>query len=180
MSRRRAAGSVKDQQKSLTKFNAVEAELARSDGRDLPKVAIETPNITVTRSWEQAVRDMEALRLEDPTFERGVYIPAAGVPWFVTLFGRDTLVVSMQSISGYPEFAAGALRRLGSMLLTLIPFTPGGLGFVEAGLTGLLALAGTTAHQAVVATLAYRLASRRGSAPGTRKLCRDTTEPWLG
>jgi uncharacterized protein (TIRG00374 family) len=43
------------------------------------------------------------------------------------------------------------------VLLTLIPFTPGGLGFVEAGLTGLLALAGATAHQAVVATLAYRL-----------------------
>jgi glycogen debranching enzyme len=58
---------------------------------------------------------MEALRLEDPTFERGVYIPAAGVPWYVTLFGRDTLVVSMQAISGYPEFASGALRRLGAM-----------------------------------------------------------------
>jgi glycogen debranching enzyme len=47
-----------------------------------------------------------------------VYIPAAGVPWFVTLFGRDTLIVSMQTISGYPEFAAGALRRLGAMQAT--------------------------------------------------------------
>ena len=81
----------------------------------LPEVSLETPNATVRRSWEQAVRDMEALRLEDPTFERGVYIPAAGVPWFVTLFGRDTLIVSMQAISGYPEFASGALRRLGAM-----------------------------------------------------------------
>jgi glycogen debranching enzyme len=72
----------------------------------------------VRRTWEQAVRDLDALRLEDPTFERGVFIPAAGVPWFVTLFGRDTLVVSMQSISGYPEFARGALRRLGAMQAT--------------------------------------------------------------
>ena len=40
------------------------------------------------------------------------------MPWFVTLFGRDTLVVSMQAISGYPEFAAGALRRLGAMQAT--------------------------------------------------------------
>ena len=40
-------------------------------------------------------------------FERGVFIPAAGVPWFVTLFGRDSLIVSMQGISGFPEFAAG-------------------------------------------------------------------------
>jgi glycogen debranching enzyme len=97
--------------------NAVESKLP--GGRpSLPDVSIETPNFTVQRTWEQAVRDLDALRLEDPTFERGVVIPAAGVPWFVTLFGRDTLVVSMQAISGYPEFAAGALRRLGAMQAT--------------------------------------------------------------
>ena len=44
-------------------------------------------------------------------------------------------------------------------MLGMVPFTPGGLGFVEAGLTGLLALAGVAAGAAVVATLAYRLAS---------------------
>ena len=47
-----------------------------------------------------------------------MFIPAAGVPWFVTLFGRDSLVVSMQGISGYPEFAAGALRRLSELQAT--------------------------------------------------------------
>ena len=93
--------------------NAVEP--SASDVPRLPKVTLQTPNDTVRRAWQRAVGDMEALRLEDPTFERGVYIPAAGVPWYVTLFGRDTLVVSMQAISGYPEFASGALRRLGAM-----------------------------------------------------------------
>jgi glycogen debranching enzyme len=97
--------------------NAVEMP-SPGKGLRLPEVTIETTNQTVRRAWEQAVRDMEALRLEDPTFERGVYIPAAGVPWFVTLFGRDTLIVSMQAISGYPEFATGALRRLGAMQAT--------------------------------------------------------------
>jgi glycogen debranching enzyme len=97
--------------------NAVEAPIP-GNGARLPEVSVETPNATVTRAWDQAVRDMEALRLEDPTFERGVFIPAAGVPWYVTLFGRDTLVVSMQSISGYPEFASGALRRLGALQAT--------------------------------------------------------------
>ena len=77
-----------------------------------------TANTTVSRAWDQAVMDMEALRLEDPTFERGVFIPAAGVPWFVTLFGRDSLIVSMQSIAGYPEFASGALRRLSKLQAT--------------------------------------------------------------
>jgi glycogen debranching enzyme len=89
-----------------------------ADRPRLPQVGIETPNWTVRRTWDQAVRDLDALRLEDPTFERNVVIPAAGVPWFVTLFGRDTLTVSMQAISGYPEFAAGALRRLGAMQAT--------------------------------------------------------------
>jgi len=43
--------------------------------------------------------------------------------------------------------------------LGTLPLTPGGLGFVEAGLTGTLALAGVPGGQAVVATLAYRLVS---------------------
>jgi glycogen debranching enzyme len=84
----------------------------------LPNVGLATPNETVSRAWNQAVRDLESLRLEDPEFGRRVFIPAAGVPWFVTLFGRDSLVVSMQCISGYPEFAAGALRRLSLMQAT--------------------------------------------------------------
>jgi glycogen debranching enzyme len=87
-------------------------------GPHLARVRVDTPNNTVRVAWDQAVRDMEALRLEDPLFERGVFIPAAGVPWFVTLFGRDALTVSMQSISGYPELASGALRRLAEMQAT--------------------------------------------------------------
>jgi glycogen debranching enzyme len=81
-------------------------------------VRLETPNHTVKRAWEQAQLDMDSLQLEDPAFEKGVFIPAAGVPWFVTLFGRDSLIVSMQGISGYPEFASGALRRLSELQAT--------------------------------------------------------------
>ena len=55
------------------------------------------------------------------------------------------------SSAASPRSAPGRIRRssllayCGAMLLALIPFTPGGLGFVEAGLTGLLTLAGTSA-----------------------------------
>jgi putative heme transporter len=41
----------------------------------------------------------------------------------------------------------------------MIPITPGGLGFVEAGLTATLVLAGVSAGTAAIATLAYRLVS---------------------
>ena len=42
-------------------------------------------------------------------------------------------------------------------MLAQIPITPGGLGFVETGLTALLALAGVSAGDAVLATFLYRL-----------------------
>ena len=98
--------------------NAVDAPVRSTGAARLPNVSIRTPNHTVDRAWDQAVRDLEALHLEDPAFARGVFIPAAGVPWFVTLFGRDSLIVSMQGISGFPEFAKGALRRLSELQST--------------------------------------------------------------
>ena len=48
-------------------------------------------------------------------------------------------------------------RSAAAQVLAQIPVTPGGLGFVEAGLTAMLALAGVSAGDAVLATFAYRL-----------------------
>jgi glycogen debranching enzyme len=88
-------------------------------GPALPYVGLATPNDAVRSAWEQAVRDMEALRLHDRHDGREAVIAAAGVPWFVTLFGRDSLLVGMLGISGYPEFAAGALQRLAELQATV-------------------------------------------------------------
>jgi uncharacterized protein (TIRG00374 family) len=51
------------------------------------------------------------------------------------------------------------LGYVAAATLSMIPITPGGLGFVEAGLAGVLTLAGATPDQAVLATLLYRLFS---------------------
>jgi glycogen debranching enzyme len=99
--------------------NAIAEPLREIGPARLPKVRLETPNEDVRRAWDEAINDLEGLRLEDPTFERGVVIPAAGVPWFLTLFGRDSLVVASQVISGYPEFASGAIRRLSDLQATV-------------------------------------------------------------
>jgi hypothetical protein len=45
-------------------------------------------------------------------------MPAAGLPWFVAPFGRDSLIVSLQNILIYPHFARGALDFLGSLQAT--------------------------------------------------------------
>src|SRR6201993_5240960 len=72
-------------------------------------------------------------------------------------FYSPGLVCCLAAVGARPNPSLVVLAYSGACLLALIPFTPGGLGFVEAGLTGLLTLAGVSAHDAVVATLAYRL-----------------------
>jgi glycogen debranching enzyme len=49
---------------------------------------IATPNNNLDRTYRQAVDDMGALRIYDMDLSNEAWVPAAGVPWFVTLFGR--------------------------------------------------------------------------------------------
>ena len=70
-----------------------------------------------------------------------------------------TLLAAVVAIHGDPRPSTVLLAFCAAQFLGTLPLTPGGLGFVEAGLTGTLALAGVPAGAAVVATLAYRLVS---------------------
>jgi glycogen debranching enzyme len=78
-------------------------------------VKIQTSNEEFYRLFRQALEDMAALRLPIPGTDHMVFLPAAGLPWFVAPFGRDSLIVSLQNILVYPEFASGALEILGSL-----------------------------------------------------------------
>jgi uncharacterized protein (TIRG00374 family) len=73
-------------------------------------------------------------------------------------FDYAALLLALVAVGARPAPSAVLLAFCTAQALALIPLTPGGLGFVEAGLTGTLALAGVPAADAVVATLAYRLA----------------------
>ena len=79
---------------------------------------IHTSNEDFRRFYEQAIEDMAALRLPAEGTDHMVFIPAAGLPWFVALFGRDSLIVSLQNMLVYPEFARGALDVLGRLQAT--------------------------------------------------------------
>jgi glycogen debranching enzyme len=78
-------------------------------------VKIETSNEEFYRLFRQALEDMSALRLPIRGTSHMVFIPAAGLPWFVAPFGRDSLLVSLQNMLVYPEFARGALEILGEL-----------------------------------------------------------------
>jgi glycogen debranching enzyme len=74
---------------------------------------VNTSNDGFARFYAQAIEDMAALRLPVEGTDHMVFVPAAGLPWFVALFGRDSLIVSLQNMLVYPEFARGAIDVLG-------------------------------------------------------------------
>jgi len=73
---------------------------------------IETSSEEFYRFYHQSVDDMAGLRLPIEGTDHLQFVPAGGVPWFVALFGRDSLIVSIQNAMVYPEFAVGALEVL--------------------------------------------------------------------
>jgi len=73
---------------------------------------IRTSNEEFYRCYYQGIQDLAALRLPLQGTDHMVFVPAAGLPWFVALFGRDTLIASLQAMIVYPEFAAGTLQAL--------------------------------------------------------------------
>lgn len=74
--------------------------------------AVTSSNSNIKRMYSQAIEDMGALRIYDMDVSDEAWVPAAGVPWFVTLFGRDSLTVSYQNMAVSAGFARGALKRL--------------------------------------------------------------------
>ena len=78
-------------------------------------VKIQTSNEEFYRLFRQGLEDMAALRLPIKGTDHLVFLPAAGLPWFIAPFGRDSLIVSLQNTLIYPEFASGALEILGSL-----------------------------------------------------------------
>ena len=79
---------------------------------------IDTSNEEFYRFFHRSVEDMASLRLSRDYGDHMVFMPAAGLPWFMAPFGRDSLIVSLQNITVYPEFARGTLEVLGNLQAT--------------------------------------------------------------
>ena len=99
--------------RECTGSSATSDHVRKMDEWQRTVLKIETSNEEFYRCYSQGVQDMAALRLPLKGTDHMVFVPAAGLPWFVALFGRDTLIVSLQTMIVYPEFAAGALEVLG-------------------------------------------------------------------
>ncbi|SAK75954.1 amylo-alpha-1,6-glucosidase [Caballeronia hypogeia] len=76
--------------------------------------SLECSNETFRRLFRQATDDVAALRVPEHEDGRRQLVPAAGLPWFVALFGRDSLITSLQTSLVYSGFARGSLATLGA------------------------------------------------------------------
>lgn len=72
---------------------------------------LETDDDALARTYRASLTDLAALRLH-PDLDLAAALPAAGLPWFMALFGRDSLITSFQALPYLPGLAATTLRVL--------------------------------------------------------------------
>ncbi|QKW15912.1 amylo-alpha-1,6-glucosidase [Verrucosispora sp. NA02020] len=77
-----------------------------------PKVNSEHDQVAAT--YRRCIVDLAALRFA-PLSLGGQTLPAAGLPWFMTMFGRDSILTCLQTLPFTPELSATTLRILGAL-----------------------------------------------------------------
>ncbi|MBT2555911.1 glycogen debranching N-terminal domain-containing protein [Arthrobacter sp. ISL-5] len=107
-------------------------------------------NRSIERTLRRSYDDLGALRIEDPDHPSRVVV-AAGAPWFMTLFGRDSIWASLMAMPVDPSLALGTLQTLADRQGTVVdPMSeeePGKiLHEVRLGVSSGLALGGRSAY----------------------------------
>jgi glycogen debranching enzyme len=77
--------------------------------RTVPEV--DTDHAALSGAVRKAAEDLGALRIFDPEFPDRPIL-AAGAPWFMTVFGRDSLITAWLALIVDPELSKGALQTL--------------------------------------------------------------------
>ena len=85
------------------------AEGLRHMIENAPKLACSWEPLALT--YRKSLVDLAALRFAMPAFFDGA-LPAAGLPWFMAIFGRDSLITSFQALPFVPELSSTTLQAL--------------------------------------------------------------------
>jgi glycogen debranching enzyme len=72
---------------------------------------VETDSELIARTYEQSLVDLAALRFY-PEPGQSLCVPAAGLPWFMALFGRDSIIAAFQALPFAPDLARSTLLSL--------------------------------------------------------------------
>lgn len=82
-------------------------EIPAAPLEDIPKLGTNNPDLC--QAYFRAVADLRALRLEQ---ENGYYTLAAGLPWFMAIFGRDSILSAIQAKLLGSDLMLGTLHTL--------------------------------------------------------------------
>jgi glycogen debranching enzyme len=99
------------------KYRRGEQRARPNMGRSLENWLQEAPRLEsdddrLRATYRRSLVDLAALRFS-PLVAGGRSLPAAGLPWFMTMFGRDSILTSLQALPFTPELAATTLQALG-------------------------------------------------------------------
>jgi glycogen debranching enzyme len=78
-------------------------------GEAVPRLSCDWPSLLVT--YRRSLVDLAALRFFPLTLP-GQALPAAGLPWFMTIFGRDSMITSYQALPFASQLAIASLQAL--------------------------------------------------------------------
>jgi glycogen debranching enzyme len=156
--------------------------------RRLPVFTVEDSD--VARLLSRSTEDLAALRIFDPQHPDRAVV-AAGAPWFMTLFGRDSLITSWAAMLVDPDLALGTLQTLAQFQGTSVDARteeePGRiLHEVRFGETAQLSLGGGqiyygTADATPLFVMLLGELGRWGTlAPRSTRCCRRPTARWRG
>jgi glycogen debranching enzyme len=70
---------------------------------------LQTDNVDLKRGYQRSIHDLGALEI---ALNSGYPIPAAGLPWYLAIFGRDSIITSLQTLILNQRHARGTLRTL--------------------------------------------------------------------
>ncbi len=79
---------------------------------------LQSSNAKIAAYYQQALVDLAALRIKVDFKDQNFWMPAAGIPWFTAVFGRDSVIASLQTMAVAREFAHGTVIRLAQLQAT--------------------------------------------------------------
>ncbi len=69
--------------------------------------------LPIVQTYQRSIVDLAALLFFPPNVPEAA-LPAAGLPWFMTIFGRDSILTSLQALPFMPMLARTTLEVLGT------------------------------------------------------------------
>ena len=118
---RRMADDHRRRRPDLPTLEALDERPARRSKPDMQRdldrwleaaPTLKADSADLERTYRRSLVDLAALRFS-PLSASGRSLPAAGLPWFMTMFGRDSIFTSLQALPFNSELAATTLRELG-------------------------------------------------------------------